>query len=218
MMRKATQCVPFSCLFYTSRPLEAALTRRLTQVCFALFGLFVLWKTQSSSLELVPKSHYLRFTILEQRSTIFNACQFSEMSCHHSSPYGLAHVGLMLNDAYIKESHINFSQGEIFISFANPVDWNAWYFVTSTDHGPEHDPVRFVLHSYQGGKWHVVGSSSHWKFLSGVVFFHTSFYTPIERGSHVTFNVFKRNQDLEAFSSWIPICQMIDTVKYGKRG
>ena len=210
-MRKVTVTVPFSSLFYSSKPLEAALTRRPTQFFFIVLGsLFslsllteraVIWdihlpKTHSRNL---PKTHFLEFTVLETRrgASIVRSIESSfDGSClpDVDSLLSIDSLGLMLNGKVLdlRAAKTVRTCNSISMSLEEPVAWDSWFFLTSKEEGPENDPVRFKLRSFDGNKWTVVGSSSHWKIFSGVVFFHSRYPTSTVRGFREIFDVFGR--------------------------
>ena len=209
MMRKATQSVPFSSLFYTSRPLESALTRKPTQFFFILIGLYFLRTLKSSStLNINPRSQVLRFSVLEQRdgTLITDPPLIDEhhnsSDAHHlafSSTSPISSLGVMLNgqDLKVIPSTQILSKSSVIITFLEPVEFDGWYFSTSLLQTSQNDPVRFVLHAYEEKSWRIVGSSSYWKFYSGVVFFHSFYRTSTNRGHRENFDVFSRRPHAE---------------------
>ena len=212
MMRRATQAVPFSSLFYTSRPLEAALTRRLTQVLFFLFGAVHLWAVLSAKPSTLPKSHLLRFTVLEQRNSEISQCPLNHFggicslnNSDASNSPRISSFGLLLKGQKVGvRSKMERKENSLLLFLSDSVEWDAWYFETSADYGPEYDPVRFVLHhSNDEEEWKLVGSSSHWKFFSTVSFFHRPFATSPNRRFQETFGVFQGHWLADAMAPWL---------------
>ena len=109
---------------------------------------------------------------------------------------------------------MNITVDSVLLKYRNPVVWDSWYFVTSRYLGPEYDPVRFVLfaHDHESDEWRVAGSSSHWKFYSGVVFFHTYYPTSVERGHPEIFNVYRGKPEAEL------VAGLIATIAYCTMG
>jgi hypothetical protein len=74
----AFSCVPYSSLFYTSKPLTAALSRRRTQGFFFVVGIYSLFVAYENKRDCfsVPNFKYVRFTALQSRRDYMN--------CKHS--------------------------------------------------------------------------------------------------------------------------------------
>jgi hypothetical protein len=105
----------------------------------------------------------------------------------------------------IEPADMTITDNNVFLDFSKPVVWDSWYFSTSREVGPESDPVRFVLHSFDDNsqEWRVVGSSSHLNFFVGVVFFHQYYPTSSERGHLELFTVYRGKKEAELLASLI---------------
>ena len=88
-----------------------------------------------------------------------------------------------------------------YLTFPQPVEWNGWFFETSRTVCSLHDPVRFMLHSLDDGVWRIVGSSSYFRGLGSVVFFHAFYNTSTKRGVIEHFHTFRGNLALDSLAN-----------------
>jgi hypothetical protein len=181
----ALRSVPFSSVFFCSKPMVAALTWRRTQLYMLLVGCGMV--PGALNFPHNTQSHAVRFTAMALRNA----------SLLVSSP-GIANFGLLLdghplsNIAFSVQVHGS-SMTITAKSKEEPMQWNGWYFTTSETELPDTDPVRFQLHSLgkpvnsasdEPADWTVVGSSSliHHRDLGTTTLFHGEYPTSLERG------------------------------------
>ena len=197
--------VPFSSIFYSSRPLAFTLTRRRTQAFFFIIAILCITKKATPdrvSGEVAVTSNRVRFSVLANRneniaffSTPFFASSLTNTK-HLSIPnrkVTVEKIGLLYNDQNIsREEQLLYIEGSsIILDFPKPVRWNSWYFVTSNQ-SPDSDPVRFMVESHANGEWRTVSSSTEIPVLGGVVFMNGYYATTTERGGIEKFDLFVR--------------------------
>jgi hypothetical protein len=198
--------VPFTSLFYLSQPSAALLSRRRVQI-FILF--FAILYSQIANRQIAFNDFkVLRFTSLQTRDQQYLESTFTEgdlqldpdlFQCSKADPYdqesnrnfpSISRFGLLLNGEDVQIPHCTYrSNQSFFISFSFPVEWNGWYFTTSRSADPRLDPVRFIVHGYDGKGWTVVGSSSYVGASIGITFFHAAHATSEARGYREDFDL-----------------------------
>jgi hypothetical protein len=187
--------VPFSLLWYVSKPLAAVLTRRRTQLLFFLSGIYAManipWNDQYNL------DQEFRFSTLQYRGyrhtlpdPMFHMNSSSNAVCPNAPPLfaSISSFGVLLDgvDPNIPSQILRAPDGSMIRRYFSPVRWNGWFFVTSSSAPYECDPVRFALHARSGAPgapWAPAGSSSFARVHVSTVLFHGAFPTPAARGA-----------------------------------
>jgi hypothetical protein len=185
---RATAQVPFSSVFYCSNPLAAVLTRKRTQIFYLLIAILAKIKDvtflfeEPKSLPTTEISHRLRFVEIERRDGALRN------KSGNVGPF-ISAFGVMKNNLPVGTvTHRYNGRGVIEYMFAQPVEWDAWYFQTSADALSDQDPVRFAIEESEDGvKWRTVGSSMVAQVARTTIFLHGRFNTSRERSHRHTF-------------------------------
>jgi hypothetical protein len=182
-----------------AKPFAGALSRRRTQVFFIVMGFWTL--LMASEEKTTFEAQHFKFTSLGKRDINrgtflrgFGGCLTDRPSSNESArDTEISTFGLMLNGEEVTATQQEWApiNGSIFLSFESPIQWNGWYFVTSTSNPPSHDPVRFALYAKEDDKWKVVGSSGYARIHVSTVFFHSPYNTSTARGAREFFDLYR---------------------------
>uniref|UniRef100_A0A7S0EEM4 Uncharacterized protein n=1 Tax=Hanusia phi TaxID=3032 RepID=A0A7S0EEM4_9CRYP len=168
-----TKNASFASLFYCSRPLEAALTRPVFQLVFAVIAVqcFHICYCSSEMVEGIKDAQMMRFTALELRGG------------YMPSYVKISSIGVRLSGSEVPWNQVSQEGSAVTIDFGRQVSWDSWYFNTSTE-STGLDPVRFYVEQWNGetGGWTMIGSSSYVAYLNTFIFLHGRFETSKVRG------------------------------------
>jgi hypothetical protein len=177
--------VPFSCCFYSSRPLSAALTKRRFQIFHFVMGAAQILQLMAGSKENVGyTSRRLRFSSLELRNKSLDS-----IGCPSISTFMVLKDGIKISPPH----QFVCERNALLLEFSEPIQWNGWYFVTSQTGPADYDPVRFQLHSnlLHDGPWHLVSSSTYINIAGSTALMHGAFSTSSIRGQTQTFDLLR---------------------------
>ena len=188
--KAALRAVPFSSLFFCSKPLTAALSRRRTQIFLILYGIAVglkVAKEFSSQNESLISKH-VKFSVLEIRNGV-------APEVPNIGAFGILRNGRIGH----MTSQIRGDNSSIVLSSAVPMEWDSWYFQTCDRSNPNCkdddaglDPVRFQLHVLKESSWDLVASSTqHSTALAPTTFCHGRRPPPSTRGERVVLPLFQ---------------------------
>ncbi|EKX49294.1 hypothetical protein GUITHDRAFT_104824 [Guillardia theta CCMP2712] len=180
----ATKGASGASLFYCSRPLEAALTRRPFQLImlvlggYSLFSFFACWS-------FVPRHDHI------------SELRFITLTLRGGDDVALARVGsfgALLYGKELRPSNASQSGAIVSLQYEHTVSMDGWYFTTS-EADKQLDPIRFRVEAYDvvKGKWKVVGSSSYLVCVNTYIFLDTRFRTNETRGFQQVFQVQARS-------------------------
>ena len=185
----ALSSVPFSCCFYSSRPLSAVMTRRRFQVLHVVLNAaeLVLRIFTVSNTESCISSRRFKFSSMAVRS-------YSATLEPSISSFMPMRDGVELNQPH---SFYSDNSTSIILSFSDPVEWNGWNFVTSKSSHKDQDPIRFSLYATMRDDdqdWQLVGSSTYINFAGHISLWHGPFITSELRGHKHTFDLLRDGQ------------------------
>jgi hypothetical protein len=195
----ALRGVPFSCCFYSSRPLSAVLTRRRFQFLHVLINsLDLLLRLTVVSQKNYTLSTRFKFSVLETRSPSLPS---ANQVCSISS-FMPMRDGVEISKPH--SFHCDHARSAILI-FDEPVEWNGWNFVTSRASSTDHDPVRFALYAAAldgDDSWQLAGSSTYANFGGYVSLWHGPFDTSRERGRKHVFDLLRPSYGMAMAVVW----------------
>jgi hypothetical protein len=191
---RAMAQVPFTSVFYCSNPLAAILSRRRTQIFYLLVASlarikdvsYLFQEQRQSDDPMTEISRRLRFVEIERRDGSLR--NMSSNIGPYISAFGVLKENTPVGDITYRESR----RGAIEYVFAQPVEWDAWYFQTSADAVCDHDPVRFAIEeSDDGVDWRTVGSSMAAQVAQTTIFLNGQFSTSPQRSRRHTFRLLR---------------------------
>jgi hypothetical protein len=153
----------------------------------------------------VFSSQSFRFAILgrdEERRSVENSThqefEVSSTSCDEFI------LGLMLDGKDVRRPNSStFHDGNFVLEFDAAIQWNGWFFITSTAYPPSHEAVRFALYAQvvPGSPSVPVGSSSYVKIHTTTILFHLPYVLTLRPGRRESFDLYR----LQVGSLWISI-------------
>jgi hypothetical protein len=191
--QRAIAQVPFSSVFYCSNPLAAILTRRRAQIFYLLVASLARIKDITHFFEGPPKidpateiSRRLRFVEIERRDGSMR--NTSSNVGPSISTFGVMKKNVPVGDVLFRRC----GGGAIEYVFAQPVEWDAWYFQTSVDALCDQDPVRFYIQESDDGiEWRTIGSSMAAQVAQTTIFLNGQFSTSPKRLHRHTFRLLR---------------------------